>query len=61
LIGSPIDALKLVSSMTLFARVALRLNALEPDPRYARMALLPQAILEAAKAQGFPPCTHPEA
>src|SRR5580692_8693937 len=44
LMGSHIDALKLVSSMTLFARVARSLDAHEPDPRHARLAVLAQAI-----------------
>jgi uncharacterized protein (DUF1810 family) len=61
LLGSSIDALKLVSSMTLFARVARRLDAREPAPRYARMAVLAQAVLDAAGAQGFAPCPHTEA
>jgi uncharacterized protein (DUF1810 family) len=61
LMGSHIDALKLVSSMTLFARVARSLDAREPDPRYARLTVLAQAILEAANAQGFAPCSHTEA
>jgi len=61
LMGSPIDALKLVSSMTLFARVARSLDAREPAPRYARLASLAQAVLDAANAQGFAPCAHTEA
>lgn len=61
LMGSHIDALKLVSSMTLFARVARSLDAREPDPRYARLAVLAQAVLEAAKAQGLAPCSSTEA
>jgi uncharacterized protein (DUF1810 family) len=60
LMGSHIDALKLVSSMTLFARVARSLDAREPDPRHARVAQVADAILAAAKAQGFPPCAHTE-
>jgi uncharacterized protein (DUF1810 family) len=61
LMGSTIDALKLVSSMTLFARVAASLQAREPDPRHARLAALAQTILEAARTQGFAPCAHTEA
>lgn len=61
LMGSHIDALKLVSSMTLFARVARSLDAREPDPRYARLAALAQGVLEAAEAQGLALCSHTEA
>jgi uncharacterized protein (DUF1810 family) len=61
LMGSSIDALKLVSSMTLFERVARSLDAREADPRHARLAVLSQAVLDAARAQGFAPCSHTEA
>jgi uncharacterized protein (DUF1810 family) len=56
LMGSHIDALKLVSSMTLFAHVARRLASEAPDRRYARLAAAAQCILDAAGAQGFSPC-----
>jgi uncharacterized protein (DUF1810 family) len=49
LMGSEIDALKLVSSMTLFREIARRLG----DDEVASAA---QAILQAAKAQGFAEC-----
>jgi uncharacterized protein (DUF1810 family) len=49
LMGSEIDALKLVSSMTLFREIARRLG----DDEVASAAL---AILQAAKAQGFAEC-----
>jgi uncharacterized protein (DUF1810 family) len=61
LMGSHIDALKLISSMTLFARVAQSLDAREPGARYARLAVLAQAVLEVGKAQGLAPCAHTEA
>ncbi len=61
LMGSRIDALKLVSSMTLFAAVAVRLRAEEPDPLYERVASAARAVLDEAKAQGFAPCAHTEA
>ena len=38
LMGSEIDALKLVSSMTLFREVARRLSKVEPLPDYAQLA-----------------------
>ena len=49
LMGSEIDALKLVSSMTLFREIAQRVG----DDDVASVA---QAILQAAKAQGFAEC-----
>ena len=53
LMGSEIDALKLVSCMTLFARVA------RPDcPAMAEHA---EAILRVAATQGYPPCAFTEA
>jgi uncharacterized protein (DUF1810 family) len=61
LMGSDIDALKLVSSMTLFAAIARALAARDPDPRYTRLASIAEAILAAAKAQGFATCAHTEA
>ena len=61
LMGSHIDALKLVSSMTLFAAVAERLRTQEPGARHARIAAAARAVLDEAKAQGFPPCAHTEA
>ena len=58
LMGSEIDALKLVSSMTLFAAVAKRLNAIDPRPQFAIMAAHADAILEAAAAQGYGGCAY---
>jgi uncharacterized protein (DUF1810 family) len=56
LMGSEIDALKLVSSMTLFRDVARRLNQVEPLPDYAEIAANADAILRIAAAQGFADC-----
>lgn len=57
LMGSHIDAAKLVSSMTLFAGVAVRADAGESA---ARLAPLAREVLDIAAAQGFPECrfTH---
>ena len=52
--GSHIDALKLVSSMTLFAEVARRLDGARPE--LARLADHADAILAEARAQGFDRC-----
>ena len=60
LMGSRIDALKLVSSMTLFRHVARTLQATEPHPRFATLAEHADAILAAAAAQGYEHCTFTE-
>jgi uncharacterized protein (DUF1810 family) len=54
--GSEVDAVKLVSSMTLFGEIARRLNAGEPLADYAALAASADAILEAARGQGFAEC-----
>jgi len=61
LMGSEIDALKLVSSMTLFAHVANTLHAMDAQPRFAEMAAHAEAILAAAAAQGYDRCAYTEA
>jgi len=61
LMGSQIDALKLVSCMTLFRHVATRLHTEDPRPRFLAMAEHAGAILEAAAAQGHGPCAFTEA
>ena len=60
LMGSEIDALKLVSCMTLFRRVARALSALEPAPQLASMADHADVILAAAAGQGYSPCAYTE-
>jgi uncharacterized protein (DUF1810 family) len=57
LMGSRIDALKLVSSMTLFREVARRLEKAEPLPDYEELATKADAILTLAAEQGFDECT----
>jgi uncharacterized protein (DUF1810 family) len=61
LMGSEIDALKLVSSMTLFAHVARTLHAADARPPFAAMAGHAEAILTAAAAQGYARCAYTEA
>jgi hypothetical protein len=56
LMGSSIDAAKLVSSMTLFGHVARRLLESEPLDDYASLVRVADAILDAAAAAGLPPC-----
>ena len=60
LMGSEIDALKLVSCMTLFRRVARALCAVDPQPRFVAMADHAEAILAAAAAQGYGSCAYTE-
>ena len=59
--GSDIDAVKLVSSMTLFARVAAQMIA-AGDTRSELTDLVAdaEAILSAAAAQGYERCAHTE-
>jgi uncharacterized protein (DUF1810 family) len=54
--GSSIDAAKLVSSMTLFGRVAAKLHLSEGLDDYASIARVADEILAVAAAEGFPPC-----
>ena len=61
LMGSRIDALKLVSSMTLFQHVATTLHATDPQPQFAAMAQHATAILDTAGAQGYDRCRFTEA
>lgn len=58
LMGSDVDARKLVSSMTLFRATARRLNAVELEPSESLAAFQDDAslILNAAEAQGMPEC-----
>ena len=57
LMGSTIDAQKLVSSLTLFAHVAAALDALEPSPALATLARHARDVLTAAAGQGLPACS----
>jgi uncharacterized protein (DUF1810 family) len=54
LMGGEIDALKLVSSLTLFEHAAARLAETEPD--FEELAALCRDILDRAQAQGYPRC-----
>jgi uncharacterized protein (DUF1810 family) len=56
LMGSSIDAKKLVSSMTLFGNLARQLHAEEAVDEYASIARVAGEILAVAKAEGYPPC-----
>jgi uncharacterized protein (DUF1810 family) len=56
LMGSEIDARKLVSSMTLFEHVARTEGAHRPVPAAGALAGYAEDILRAAAAQGYPRC-----
>lgn len=56
LMGARIDALKLVSSMTLFAEVARRCHAAEGLEEYEAVARMAEEILAIAEGQGYPAC-----
>jgi uncharacterized protein (DUF1810 family) len=57
LMGSHIDALKLISSLTLFRDAAARLAS--ADPAFARsFAALVEVILKHANAHGYSPCAR---
>lgn len=54
--GSSIDATKLVSSLTLFAQVARQLDLAEGCDTYRDLVATAQEVLAAAHGQGYPPC-----
>jgi len=56
LMGSEIDVLKLVSSMTLFEQIARRVRALEPLPELSELEVMAGEILAIADGQGYPRC-----
>lgn len=58
LMGSDIDARKVVSSLTLFGRVAEGLHAAEGLEVYQRLASVADEVLAAAVAEGFAPCEY---
>jgi hypothetical protein len=55
--GSAIDATKLVSSMTLFQHVAKRLHDAEGLGEYAALEGTAKTILARAATEGYPPCS----
>jgi uncharacterized protein (DUF1810 family) len=56
LMGGRTDALKLVSSLTLFHAAAQRLTG--EDPTFESLAQLCDSIFEQTSAQGYPPCAQ---
>jgi uncharacterized protein (DUF1810 family) len=58
LMGSEIDALKVVSSLTLFGDVAARLSQRETHDGLDALASTARQVLAAAEAQGYPACAY---
>ena len=58
LMGSDTDARKVVSSLTLFGRVARNLHAAEGIDSYDAMARVADQVLAIAKSEGYPPCAY---
>ena len=58
LMGSDVDAKKIVSSLTLFAHAARRLSEAEGLAAYDAMAHAAEDVLTIAAAQGYPRCAH---
>ncbi len=56
LMGSSIDATKLVSSLTLFRHAASELNTAAAEPEFQRLSELASEILSLAERQGYPAC-----
>jgi uncharacterized protein (DUF1810 family) len=58
LMGSSTDALKLVSSLTLFRHAATDLHAEEELPACGSLARVASDVLKAAESQGYGPCRY---
>lgn len=56
LMGSSIDALKAVSSLTLFGAAARSLHATSPEPSLGQISAAAEGALDVATEQGFPRC-----
>jgi uncharacterized protein (DUF1810 family) len=58
LMGSSTDALKLVSSLTLFGHVAKILHGVDGLPAYGDLARVAARVRNAAAQQGYGPCQY---
>jgi uncharacterized protein (DUF1810 family) len=58
LMGSSTDALKLVSSLTLFGHAAKQLHGAEGVAAYGALARAAAEVLNAAERQGYGPCEY---
>jgi uncharacterized protein (DUF1810 family) len=61
LMGSPLDARKLVSSLTLFGSVAKKLHASEALEEHDSLARIAEEVLAVAASEGYPPCQYTHA
>jgi uncharacterized protein (DUF1810 family) len=58
LMGSDIDAKKVVSSLTLFGHVARKLHEAEGLDASCAISKVADDVLAIAASQGYPPCAH---
>lgn len=58
LMGSDIDAKKVVSSLTLFEHVSKKLRDTEGIDEYSSVATVADEVLRLAATQGYPPCAY---
>jgi uncharacterized protein (DUF1810 family) len=58
LMGSPLDARKLVSSLTLFGSLAKKLHASEGLEQHQSLARIAEEVLAVAALEGYPPCQY---
>jgi uncharacterized protein (DUF1810 family) len=58
LMGSDIDARKVVSSLTLFGHVARKLHDSDDIDAYRSIATVADDVLALAASQGYPPCSY---
>jgi uncharacterized protein (DUF1810 family) len=58
LMGSHVDALKVVSSLTLFGHVARTLHGARGGAMLETLAQLADEVLAAARDVGYPPCSY---
>ena len=58
LMGSDVDARKVVSSLTLFGHVARTLHRVEGLDACEAIANVAEDVLALAAVQGYPPCAH---
>lgn len=56
--GSDIDAKKVVSSLTLFGHMARKLAEAESTDTYSPIAAVADEVLQRAESQGYPPCAY---
>jgi uncharacterized protein (DUF1810 family) len=58
LMGSDIDAKKVVSSLTLFGHVAKKLHEVDDSDAYESLAAVADEVLALAATQGYPACAY---